>query len=82
MTSETVRQGYWFRPKTFGFGATPATWQGWLVTLGYVLLAALVGNWASHGHPLFVLLLVPLTMGLFWVMWIKTDREWRRRRRR
>ncbi|HZD92178.1 MAG TPA: hypothetical protein VE224_18945 [Pseudolabrys sp.] len=24
---------YWFRPKRYGYGATPVTWQGWLVTL-------------------------------------------------
>ena len=24
---------YWFRQKTFGYGATPNTWQGWLLTL-------------------------------------------------
>lgn len=23
---------YWFRPKRFGYGATPSTWQGWLFT--------------------------------------------------
>ena len=22
----------WFVPKTYGYGATPNTWQGWLVT--------------------------------------------------
>ncbi len=24
--------GRWFSPKTFGFGWTPASWEGWLVT--------------------------------------------------
>jgi hypothetical protein len=24
---------YWFRQKTFGYGATPNTWQGWLATV-------------------------------------------------
>jgi len=28
---------YWFKPKRYGYGATPATWQGWAVTLGTVL---------------------------------------------
>jgi hypothetical protein len=28
---------YWFRPKRYGYGATPVTWQGWAVTLGTVL---------------------------------------------
>ncbi len=27
----------WFRAKTYGWGWTPATWQGWLVVLGYVV---------------------------------------------
>ncbi|MDF0486800.1 hypothetical protein PX554_01555 [Sphingomonas sp. H39-1-10] len=35
-----AREGYWFVPKWFGFGATPVTWQGWALTAG--LLAALV----------------------------------------
>jgi hypothetical protein len=28
---------YWFKPKTYGYGATPITWQGWAVTLATVL---------------------------------------------
>jgi len=28
---------YWFRPKRYGYGATPVTWQGWVLTLGTVL---------------------------------------------
>ncbi len=23
---------YWFRPKRFGYGATPVTWEGWVAT--------------------------------------------------
>jgi len=32
---------YWFKPKRYGWGATPVTWQGWTVTLATVL--AMVG---------------------------------------
>jgi len=28
---------YWFKPKRYGYGATPVTWQGWAVTVGTVL---------------------------------------------
>lgn len=28
---------YWFKPKTYGYGATPANWKGWLATLGYLV---------------------------------------------
>ena len=31
----------WFRTKTYGWGWTPATWQGWLCIVVYVLLMCL-----------------------------------------
>jgi hypothetical protein len=32
---------YWFRPKRYGYGATPTTWEGWAVTLaGAAAIAA------------------------------------------
>ena len=31
---------YWFKPKRYGYGATPTTWQGWAFTLG--IAAAMV----------------------------------------
>lgn len=37
-------KGYWFKAKLFGWGWTPATWQGWVVTaifLACVLFFAL-----------------------------------------
>ncbi|MGZ3376137.1 MAG: hypothetical protein ACXU8S_06035 [Phenylobacterium sp.] len=30
----------WFRPKAIGTGWTPQTWQGWLITLVFILLVA------------------------------------------
>jgi hypothetical protein len=35
-------EGYWFRRKLFGWGWTPATWQGWVVVV--VFLAIVVIN--------------------------------------
>ncbi len=28
----------WFRAKTYGWGWTPSSWEGWLVTVLYILL--------------------------------------------
>ncbi len=28
---------YWFKPKRYGYGATPVTWQGWAVTVATLL---------------------------------------------
>lgn len=36
-----VEPGYWFVPKLFGYGATPVTWQGWALTIGFSLLLVL-----------------------------------------
>lgn len=27
---------YWFKPKSFGYGATPITWEGWTVVIIFV----------------------------------------------
>lgn len=32
---------YWFRPKRYGYGATPITWEGWALTVACV--AAMIG---------------------------------------
>jgi len=32
---------YWFRRKIFGWGWTPATWQGWIVLLLFAVLVVL-----------------------------------------
>ena len=29
---------YWFKPKRYGYGMTPASWEGWLITLGFILI--------------------------------------------
>ncbi len=31
-------QGYWFKAKLYGWGWTPARWQGWLVILAYIAI--------------------------------------------
>lgn len=28
----------WFKRKTFGWGWTPCSWEGWAITLGYLVL--------------------------------------------
>ncbi len=31
-------QGYWFKAKLYGWGWTPATWQGWVTMLVFMIL--------------------------------------------
>jgi signal transduction histidine kinase len=31
---------FWFKPKTFGYGAVPTTWEGWALTGVYVAIVS------------------------------------------
>ncbi len=42
----------WSRPKQFGFGGTPASWQGWAVTLVLLVLPFVFILWViARRHP-------------------------------
>jgi hypothetical protein len=73
---------YWFRQKRFGYGATPNSWQGWLLTLLSVALAlgvVVAANFMHDAARLFVLavglplVLVPTVL----VSHAKTEGGWR-----
>jgi hypothetical protein len=72
---------YWFKPKRYGLGARPSTWEGWTLSLGYVL--ALFGVAAVFGagdgrHPFaFVAMSAALTIIFVVVSWLKTEGGWR-----
>jgi hypothetical protein len=67
-----VREGYWFAQKLYGFGAVPVTWQGWLTTLTYVALVALLA-WRMPTGELKFAVIVPLTIVYLYFIWTKTD---------
>jgi hypothetical protein len=74
---------YWFRPKRYGYGATPTTWQGWALTIAIVLAMVAVslylrltarGYWALAVLVAFdVIALGALATISYW----KTDGAWR-----
>jgi hypothetical protein len=74
---------YWFKPKRYGYGATPVTWQGWAVTLATVV--AMVGvnlglrlTEAHHWTLAAILVFDVLALAvLFIVCRRKTAGEWR-----
>jgi uncharacterized membrane protein HdeD (DUF308 family) len=74
---------YWFKPKRYGYGATPATWQGWVVTLATALLIAGINVGlvltARNYWTLAALLGVDLlTVGFLVILTrLKTEGEWR-----
>lgn len=67
-----MRQTYWFAQKRYGFGAVPVTWQGWLATLIYVALVALLA-WRMPTGELKFAVIVPLSVAYLYFIWTKTD---------
>ncbi len=47
-------EGHWFKAKRYGWGWTPAKWQGWVVTFvyaGLVLIVTRTGEQTIPGNP-------------------------------
>jgi len=82
---------YWFKPKTFGYGASPTTWEGWALVVGYCVVVTIatlgVLILAEPGKATAV---VQWTLWLVWLVVIgvataaltvvskrRTDGEWR-----
>lgn len=67
-----VREGYWFAPKLFGYGATPVTWQGWVTTLAYVAALAAAVRWLP-GTPARLAMVAVLTVPFIAFVHSRTD---------
>ena len=77
-------EGYWFRRKLYGWGWTPAKWQGWCVTFIYILLIlvlvlsreeAIPGNPDSGSNFLtFALPIIALTILLIVIAYKKGEK--------
>jgi hypothetical protein len=74
---------YWFRPKQYGYGATPVTWQGWTITMAamaVVVAASLLFPLLAAGSP-WALAAVVIDVLAIAALWIisrrKTEGEWR-----
>lgn len=57
---------YWFKRKLFGWGWTPATWQGWLVLVLYVVILLTIArkiDAESHsGSDALIGILIPFIL--------------------
>jgi hypothetical protein len=78
-----VMPTYWFKPKRYGYGATPVTWQGWVFTLATALAMVAVSLclrltdkslWALAALLIFDVLAICV---LVVISRRKTEGEWR-----
>ena len=70
----------WFRPKRFGYGATPSNWKGWAFMGAFILVVLTVFWGLVHlGVPRWVAGLVVLALAGAIIPFTKakTDGEWR-----
>jgi hypothetical protein len=42
MTGNLPGRRPWFGPKRIGYGLRPQTWQGWLITVAFVVVVILI----------------------------------------
>jgi hypothetical protein len=82
---------YWFKPRMYGYGATPTTWKGWVAVAVYltsvlaltlslvtwpVEMSASAKAWQVATWAMMVAL---LTVGVIRFTRAKTDGQWRSR---
>ena len=68
----------WFAPKRYGYGAgLPISWQGWALTLGFVLLTIMLSVWLANRPLQLLAVIVPIAV-VFVVISARTTRGgWR-----
>jgi len=68
----------WFAPKRYGYGSgPPISWQGWAITIGFILVTAALGVAFARKPLVFVAIVIPL-MVLFSTIAARTTRGgWR-----
>jgi hypothetical protein len=79
----------WFKAKTYGYGWVPCTWEGWAVTIGYIVLLLvpstillLIGIDTNQSGAAFAAFFLPyasiLTGLLIWISAAKGEEaRWR-----
>jgi len=68
----------WFATKRYGYGAgAPISWQGWAITIGFVLLAAVLGVTFARKPVVFIAIMIPLTILLSTIAANTTKGGWR-----
>jgi len=70
----------WFRPKRFGYGATPDNWKGWAFMVVYIAIVVVLSLMLIHAGTaawLVILAVLALTVAIMPLIKAKTDGEWR-----
>jgi hypothetical protein len=76
---------YWFKPRAYGYGVAPVTWEGWAVT--FAATAAVAGSivamslWVNRSDftawMIWAAVIAVVAFGFVRVAKGRTDGEWR-----
>jgi hypothetical protein len=68
----------WFAEKRYGYGAgLPISWQGWLVTLTYIAIVAVIAFLFGDKPLVLLALVIPLSAALMVITSKTTRGGWR-----
>jgi hypothetical protein len=69
---------YWFKPKKFGYGAYPITWEGWLVIFVFIIYLIVISKVFLEEliSVYFAFLFVGIII-LIYISKIKTKENWK-----
>ena len=68
----------WFAAKRYGIGAgPPISWQGWLLTIGYVLLIVAISLVLLRNLLAYFAIFIPATLGFLIITARTTRGGWR-----
>jgi hypothetical protein len=86
--ADQASTGHWFKPHSYGYGATPANWKGWAATVAFVLVVLATSLVAFGWQPdsgtppstwqiaAWAVVTAILTGGFVWLARAKTDGQW------
>lgn len=68
---------YWFKPKNYGYGAYPSSWEGYTLMLIFIICLFLSIRYTLTKPWLFTLIVFILTSILIFISRIKTEGSWK-----
>lgn len=72
-------EGYWFKRKLYGWGWTPARWQGWLVValaIGFAILGVYIGETGDAPGAALLGVLIMVGIIFFFGYWKGEKPRW------
>jgi len=69
---------YWFKPKRYGYGATPITWEGWTVILVFAFFLIWRSDVLIDIDPgRFYFEVIISVIAIIWISKLKTEEDWK-----